>query len=156
MKLVIDSSELFSVVVSGANSKVFNIIEKYNLELFTPEECLFEFKKHEQKLRKFGKEFESKTFLAFSLVHVVPLIFYEDKIPEAYKIATQFDEKDTPFIALALKLNIPIWTNDIGIIKYGLISGKYLAIDTAALTEILEGRALEDIKEELKKRFTYL
>ncbi len=36
MRVVIDSSQLFSVVVSGAKSKVFDIIKKYNLELFTP------------------------------------------------------------------------------------------------------------------------
>jgi len=153
MRVVIDSSELFSVVISGAGSKAFEIIEKYNLQLFTPEECLFEFKKHEQKLRKFGKDFESRTFLAFSLVRVVPSAFYEDRIPEAYNIASKFDEKDTPFIALTLKLNIPIWTNDRDMIKYGLISRKYVALDTAALKEMLEGKNLEDIVEEVKKKY---
>jgi len=63
-------------------------------------------------LKKYSKEFELKSFLAFSLIHVIPSEIYEDKISEAYNMAKQFDEKDTPFIALALKLNIPIWTND--------------------------------------------
>ena len=37
---------------------------------------------------------------------------YIDKIKKAYEICKKFDEKDTPFIALALKLGIPIWSND--------------------------------------------
>ena len=31
---------------------------------------------------------------------------------EAYEIMKDIDEKDTPYIALALKLNCPIWSND--------------------------------------------
>ncbi len=45
--------------------------------------------------------------------------FYEDKLRDAYAVAREFVPKDTPFIALALKLNVPIWTEDkdIDIIK---------------------------------------
>lgn len=153
MRIVVDSSQLFTVVISGGGSKVFSIIEKYDLELFTPEECLQEFKKHEEKFRKSGGEFESRTLLAFSLVHVVPSVFYESSISEAYRIAAQFDEKDTPFVALAMKLNIPVWTNDKGMIKHGIISGEYLALDTAALEGLLEGKNLDDIKEALRMKY---
>jgi predicted nucleic acid-binding protein len=34
------------------------------------------------------------------------------------------DVKDTPFIALALKLNIPIWAEDKKMIEFGLKTGK--------------------------------
>jgi predicted nucleic acid-binding protein len=36
----------------------------------------------------------------------------------AKEIASKFDIDDYPLIALALKLNIPIWTNDKGMIKH--------------------------------------
>jgi len=94
-----------------------------------------------------------KSFLAFSLIHVIPSEIYEDKVPEAYNIAKQFDEKDTPFIALALKLNIPIWTNDRKIIEYGIKSGKYLALDSESLEDLLEGISIDEIRQKLEKKY---
>jgi hypothetical protein len=38
-------------------------------------------------------------------------------------------------------------------IKYGLISEKYLALDTEALENLLKGKSLEEIKEDLRKKF---
>jgi predicted nucleic acid-binding protein len=43
--------------------------------------------------------------------------FYLSRIEEAYTICQEFDEKDTPFIALSLMLEIPLLTNDKGIIE---------------------------------------
>lgn len=110
---------------------------------------MLEFKKHKDKLKRYSKEFELKSFLAFSLIHVTPSEIYEDKIPEAYNIAKQFDEKDTPFIALALKLNIPIWTNDKKMIEYGLKTGRYLALDSESLEDLLKGASINEIKQKL-------
>ncbi|WP_394296510.1 PIN domain-containing protein [Pyrococcus abyssi] len=43
---------------------------------------------------------------------IVQSPLYEDKTREAYKVMKNIDEKDTPFLALALKLKCPIWSND--------------------------------------------
>jgi len=43
--------------------------------------------------------------------------YYNSRIDEAYAICQKFDEKDTPFVALSLMLEIPILTNDKGIIE---------------------------------------
>ncbi len=72
---------------------------------------------------------------------------------KAYEIAKEFDPKDTPFIALALKLNIPIWTNDKPMIIHGLKSGKYLALDTQAVEDLLKGKSLEEVKKDLRGRY---
>ena len=92
-------------------------------------------------MKKYSKEFELKSFLAFSLIHVIPSEIYEDKIPEAYNIAKQFDEKDTPFIALALKL----------IIEYGLKTNEYLALDSESLEDLLKGTDIDVVKQKLIK-----
>ncbi len=55
-----------------------------------------------------------------------------------YYTMEEFDIDDWPFIALALKLNIPIWTNDKSMIIYGSKSGKYLALDTQAVEDLLK------------------
>jgi len=84
---------------------------------------------------------------------VIPKELYINNLSEAIEIARQFDEKDAPFIALALKLNVPIWTGDKKLIEFGLKTGKYLALDTQAVEKLLKGESLNDIKEELKNRY---
>lgn len=42
----------------------------------------------------------------------MPSNFYSDKFKEAFDVMKNIDEKDTPFLALALKLEYPIWSND--------------------------------------------
>jgi len=152
MKLVVDSNVLFSIVVSGRKSKAFQIIEKADLTLFTPEEAILEFRAHKEKLKKFSKDFEYRMFLVFSLVQVIPLEFYADKIPMAYKIASKFDEKDTPFIALAMKLNIPLWTGDKKMLSASLSEEGFTALDSAALESLLNGTSMEKVLEEMKNR----
>ncbi|MGC9086391.1 MAG: PIN domain-containing protein [Thermoproteota archaeon] len=71
----------------------------------------------------------------------------------AKEIASKFDIDDYPLIALALKLNIPIWTNDKGMIKHSLETEKYLALDTGAVEDLISGKSLEEIKENMKKRY---
>ena len=50
--------------------------------------------------------------LILKKINKIPKEEYEDKIKEAYEIMKDIDEKDTHYIALALKLNCPIWSND--------------------------------------------
>ncbi len=81
----------------------------------------------------------------------------KDYESRAKGIAQLFDPDDWPFIALAMKINKPIWTNDTDLIKYSLITCKYLALDTTVLLKILRGEIkLSDeyrIKKELRERY---
>jgi len=69
------------------------------------------------------------------------------------RLAEQFDVKDAPFVALALKLSIPIWTGDKKMIEFGLKTENYAALDTKAVEDLIEGKSLEDVLNDLKKRF---
>ncbi len=132
-KLVVDTNVLFRLFKKGSPIRV---LSKY-LTLYTPAYALFELYEKQGRVIKKLKINESDFFkIFFSLRHIVefvPETDYTDKIQEAYEIAKDFDPKDTSFIALALKLNVPIWTNDKAMINYGLKSGKYLALDTQAV-----------------------
>jgi predicted nucleic acid-binding protein len=90
----------------------------------------------------------------FRMIKIVPKEDFIDKWTEALEIAKDFDSKDAPFIALALKLNVPIWTNDKKLIEFGLKTGKYLALDTQAVEELLKGKSLDEIKEDLMRRYS--
>ncbi|RLF92059.1 hypothetical protein DRN82_00810 [Thermococci archaeon] len=152
MNVVVDSNILFSIIVSGRKSKAFRLLEEHEITLFAPEEIIFEFRRHTCKLKKFAKDFEYRTFLAFSLVQILPLEFYSDKIKEAYEVASKFDEKDTPFIALAMKLNVPIWTGDRKMLLASLSSKKFVALDTLALESLLAGKSLEEVLKDMESR----
>ena len=84
---------------------------------------------------------------------IVPKALYIDKWDEAMKIAEQFDVKDAPFIALALKLNIPIWTGDKKMIEFGLKTRNYMALDTKAIKDLVNDKSLEDVLSDLKRWF---
>ncbi|EEB74313.1 PIN domain-containing protein [Thermococcus sp. AM4] len=156
MRVVVDSNILFSIIVSGRKSKAFRLLEEHELTLFAPEEVILEFRRHSTKLKKFAKDFEYRTFLTFSLVQIIPLEFYSNKIREAYQIASKFDEKDTPFIALAMKLGIPLWTGDKKILSAAISTGRFLALDSTALESLLNGNTLENVINEMKTRLGIL
>ena len=78
---------------------------------------------------KYTEEFEFMSFIAFSLVHVIPLEVCMSREFYPCTIAKEFDEKDTPFTALALKLDIPIWTGDKRMVECSRKSGKFMAIE---------------------------
>lgn len=45
-------------------------------------------------------------------VHIIPSELYAHKIRDAYTIMKDVDAKDTPFLALALALHCPLWSDD--------------------------------------------
>jgi len=154
LAFIVDSNIIFSIVVAGRRAWAYRIIaEHQDLELFSPEEVLIEFREHTKKLKRSARvEFWNKVLLAFSLIRIVPKVLYEDVLHEAYSIARTFDAKDTPFIALSLKLDLPIWTEDRGLLRASFKSGKYVALDTEAIERLLEGEPLETIREKLYRK----
>lgn len=152
--LIVDSNIVFSIIVAGKRARAFRIIaEHQDLELFSPEEVLMEFREHLKKLEKSARiEFWNKVLLAFSLIRVVPREIYEDKLREAYSIAGLFDPKDTPFIALSLKLDTPLWTEDKGLLRASFASQRYIALDTEAVESLLKGESLDVVRRKLYKK----
>jgi len=50
--------------------------------------------------------------LILEFVQVIPAELYSQRLSEAYDLMKKIDEKDTPFLALAMQLSCPIWSND--------------------------------------------
>ncbi len=160
IRLVIDANIVISALVRSRRIKDL-LMKKEPMEFFTPAYTYFEILKNYDKITKYVDLGEGD--LLFILTQIIPKKiricgeqFYFDKIPEAYEIAKNFDEKDTPFIALSLKINAPIWTGDKEMIRYGLKSGKFLALDTQAVEDLAKGKELEKVLEDLKERYLIL
>ena len=116
-RVVIDTNILISALIKD-DSVTARIIKSGIFEIYYPEDGMFELEKYRDYIiKKRKKALQRKSFdyaLSFLLesVNVVPSLLYEDKIREAYEVMRDIDEKDTPFLALALKLQCPIWSND--------------------------------------------
>ena len=110
MKFVVDTSVAFSLFKS--NSETVKLLKEHQLELSSPKEIIDE-------LLKYSNLICSKSSISKKL-------FLEDisLLPELIELKNSsqfFKEKanklishktDVPFLALALELNIPIWSND--------------------------------------------
>jgi predicted nucleic acid-binding protein len=99
------------------DSSTRKIILSDIFELFAPEFLFTEIKKYERIiLNKTGlakSNFEFLLLLLQSHVAVISFKEFYEFLNEAEELMKNIDLKDAPFIALALKLKIPIWSNDL-------------------------------------------
>jgi putative PIN family toxin of toxin-antitoxin system len=125
--IVVDTNVIISVLIS-ANQQVRRILARKNLQFIAPKFIVVELFKHAPKIQKATKL--SKDEVLELLTFIVNRIkFYEEDLisvgswAEAFRLCRNVDEKDTPYIALALEFDALIWTNDnelkIGLKKKG-------------------------------------
>ena len=117
MELVVDTNILYTYFWEKSLSRRF--LMKMDLELFSPEFALEEINSNEADiLKKTGlskKEFnDTRSNLAIA-VELIPLEEYEKFLKPALKFSP--DPNDVDFLALAMKLKLPLWSNDSGLKK---------------------------------------
>jgi predicted nucleic acid-binding protein len=71
-------------------------------------------------------------------INIVPSEMYSSRIKEAIELMKDRDPKDTPFLALALQLGSPLWSND----KHFQDFPEVIAYSTGALIEHLRSRGI--------------
>lgn len=106
MRLVVDTNILFSAFWKDSFTRKLLFS---GIELFAPLYALEELNQHEQEIRKKANislmQFRQyRKELAMAVVFV-PFKEYSDHIKH-------FNNDDADFLALAMKLNIPLWSND--------------------------------------------
>lgn len=115
--IVVDSNIIFSALIfkDSTNRK---ILQK-PLLFVTPEYALKEIEVHlpliikkcaSRKVSEKEVRFAVDTIL--SNIIFIPDESYKPFIKEAVKLMKNIDEKDSPFIAVAMALNLPLWSND--------------------------------------------
>lgn len=129
--MIVDTNVIISALIPK-NSKLREFLLTTEIPLHAPDYMLRELKRYwtiiEEKARKRGiTEPELAHFREELLGRIIfhPLSEYRGFINEAYRICREFDEKDTPFVALALSLRLPIITNDKDLLAH---AGEYEAI----------------------------
>lgn len=110
MKLVVDTSIVFSLFKAGSSTN--KLLKEYKLELFAPKELI-------EELYKYSEDIASKANI--SNERFLQDISLLSEFIELRNASKSFEDKadklishktDVPFLALALELKIPIWSND--------------------------------------------
>ncbi len=115
MRLVIDTNVLISGLIRKSLTRKILLNPKFNFYL--PEFLLEEVSKYlpeiAQKSELTIEEVKNLINLFLENLYIVPYKEYKDKIKRATEIMGSIDEKDIPFIAVALAIkNDGIWSND--------------------------------------------
>lgn len=113
MKLIVDTNVLFTFFWKDSFTK--GILVDQDLEFSAPEFALEEINKHTGEiLKKTGISLEKFKDLRKDIaifVEFIPLEEYKEYLPQALSLIPMYPN-DIDFLALALKIGIPIWSND--------------------------------------------
>lgn len=139
MKVIVDSTILFSALLK-ADAKLAEIIlnPAFTLEKFSCYFLYIELFRHKEKILRISKLSEEDVLDVFyRLIKKISFI-NEETIPDtiwgqAQQLTAGIDEKDTPFVALAISQQATLWTGDRRLLEGLQARGFEQVIDTAAL-----------------------
>ncbi len=131
--IVTDANIIISALISDSR-QIRRTLARKDLQFISPKFIVVELFKHAPKIQKATKlSKDSVLELLSSIINQIK--FYEEDLisvgswTEAFRLCRDVDEKDTPYIALALEFDAKLWTNDnelkIGLRKKGF-DGFYL------------------------------
>ena len=114
--VVVDTNLIFSALIPKA-SKIREVLYESKLTFFAPNFLITEIYKHKDKLINNSKLNEPEFYLYFNgiieKIQFLPIEFISiESRQKAYDLCKDIDVKDTPFVALSIDLNLPIWTGD--------------------------------------------
>lgn len=112
MRVVVDANVLFACIISRKYS--FSILLDSRIEVFAPDfifEEVLKYKKYLLNKSKFS-DIELDQFIEYIRRRIT--IINSNELTDHYSQAAKIspDPKDEAYFALALKLKIPIWSND--------------------------------------------
>ncbi len=112
MLLVLDANILFASFIKEGMTAA--LLFDSNLEVYAPEFIIEEFMKYastiEQKTKRTREEFVGIMHALQEIITIIPEQEYASHMDEAKDISP--DDKDTMYLALALKMNCAVWSND--------------------------------------------
>ena len=114
MILVVDANILFSALIKSGITRQLLLFSGH--DFFMPEYSIYEFKKHMNELKKkTGLDEKELNELVYKLIkysetRIVSFHKFKNQKLSAERISPDFD--DVAYIALALHLACPIWSND--------------------------------------------
>ena len=154
--LAVDTNIVFSAIVKPG--RVREILFKAPLKLYAPEELVEELDELEPRILRYTRLSREealivKEVITTSILEIVPREEYISTARKIYPLLEKVDPKDTPFVALANHLDIPLWTGDKALIRLGLETGEYTAVDTEGVEMLLRGEPLGSVLERMRGKY---
>jgi predicted nucleic acid-binding protein len=118
LRIVIDTNILIGALVRDTSLKASLLKKNKKFLFFFPDYGLAGIEKFREYIcSKRRKDTTAPSFdyaIKFLLesITVVPRQEYQDQIPDAYTLMEKIDPKDSPFLALSLHLECPLWSDD--------------------------------------------
>ena len=133
MKLVVDTNVLFSYF--NSKSKIIELLKNQNLQLFAPKYAVIELEKYKSLIKNKYSLSEDNFYKKIKeLEEIVSFLEEEVYIKEKENISEiTIDEKDKDFLALSLKLDCALWSND----KALKLQDKVIVLNTLELADLL-------------------
>jgi predicted nucleic acid-binding protein len=109
--VVVDANPMLSALLGGTARA---ILFSGKLKFFAPQHTLFEVEKYLPRVATKLGQSESHLFREFQLLPVVPVQprEYDSEMKKATDLIGPRDPKDVHVLALALRLDLPIWSED--------------------------------------------
>lgn len=122
MLLVVDANIVVAALIAG-KGKTVDLIFSEEINLIAPEFLLEELEEHKSEILVKSSlsepELETQLALLEKRITFIPLPDFEDKVGEAYELGP--DKDDVLYLALGLKHDCGIWTNDKDLKKQGAV-----------------------------------
>ncbi len=113
MKLIIEASVSFSLLLGSKRTK--EVLESEFIELYAPKYLFEELEEHKREIKEFSKlsadELKELFIKLKSKIKVIPREKFAIFLSKANELIS--DKDDTEYLALALLMNLPIWSNDL-------------------------------------------
>jgi len=115
-EIVVDTNILFSSL-RAKSSKIRELLNREEYKFYTPNFLIVEIFKHKEKILWRTKGSEEDVYELLGLIlHKITFVNEEvisiGNFIEAYRLCMDIDEKDTPFVALALDMEAELCTGD--------------------------------------------
>ena len=143
IRFVVDTNVLISALLKD-DSITSRLLRSNASSYYYPWDDLTEINYYKEYIiSKRAKHLQTGSFehaLQFILgsINIVPSEMYFSRIKEAFQLMKDRDPKDTPFLALALQLGSPLWSND----KHFQDLPEVIAYSTGALIEHMRSRGI--------------
>ena len=111
IKIAVDATPIISALIGGISR---NILFNHRFNFISAEYTIEEVRKYLPLISKksgVNKE-EINEALSLLSVKIYSKEYYKDKMEKANKIMEKIDKKDADILALSLKENCPIWSED--------------------------------------------
>lgn len=114
MELVVDTNVIFSAILADGKTRELIITEE--LDLSVPQ-FFFEEMRNNSEILEEKSELERNELrllleLLFDEIQVIPRKAFQNQLPSARTLIGDVDPDDVPFLALALHLDVGIWSDD--------------------------------------------